>query len=133
MVRGRPRKRARNTAGLQNQAPSKSTVNSTKTAPIPKDNPLAPSGCGHDGEEYFNTSKSEMSEQDMVEGPTVWGDLEDDGFGQRLAEFVVLNDPNDAEWIPVALRWKKEKKGEKSQCKAIPWLNSHYSPLQVIL
>jgi hypothetical protein len=56
-----------------------------------------------------------MSEQDMVEGPTIWGDLEDDGFGQRLAEFAILNDPDDAEWIPVALRRKKVKKGEKSQ------------------
>ena len=120
MVRGQPRKRARNTAGLQNQAPSKSTVNSPERTPIPEDNPLAPSGHGHDGEECFDASESEMSEQDMVEGPTVWGDLEDDGVGQRLAEFAVLNDPDDAEWIPVALRWKKVKKCEKSQCKAIP-------------
>ena len=39
MVRGRPRKRARNTAGLQNRAPSKSTLNSPERAPTPKDNP----------------------------------------------------------------------------------------------
>ncbi|KAF8337206.1 hypothetical protein F5887DRAFT_1161111 [Amanita rubescens] len=112
MVRGRPRKRARNTAGLQNQAPSKSNLNSPETAPIPEDTPLAPPG--HDGEELFDNSESEMSEQDMVEGPTIWGDLEDDDFGQRLAEFAVLNDPDDDEWIPVALRRRKVKKGHPS-------------------
>ena len=58
-------------------------------------------------------SESEMSEEDMVEGPAIWGDLEDNDFGQRLAEFAVFNDPDDTEWIPVALRQKKEKKGEK--------------------
>ncbi|KAK2464662.1 hypothetical protein APHAL10511_003355 [Amanita phalloides] len=113
MVRGRPRKRAHNTAGLQNQAPSKSTLNSPETAPIPEDNPLA--HHGHDNSE----SESEMSEHDVVEGPTVWGDLEDNDFGQKLAEFAVLDDPDDTKWIPAALR-QKEKKGEKSQHKAIP-------------
>ncbi|KAF8670168.1 hypothetical protein AX14_005923 [Amanita brunnescens Koide BX004] len=109
MVRGQPRKRAHNTAGLQNQAPYKSTLNSPKRAPTPKDNPIA--CCRHDGEAYLDDSESEMSEEDMVEGPAIWGDLEDDDFGQRLAKFAVVNDPDDAEWIPVALRQKKEKKG----------------------
>lgn len=111
MVRGRPCKRARNTAGLQNQAPSKSTLNSPERAMTPKDNPTA--RCRHDGEAYLDDSESEMSEEDMVEGPAIWGDLEDNDFSQRLAEFAVFNDPDDAEWIPVALRQKKEKKGEK--------------------
>lgn len=74
--------------------------------------------CGHDGEclessqsESQTQSNGDDSESDRNENPAAWDAVEDNSFGQRLIDLAVLNDPEDAEWVPRILA-QRRKTGE---------------------
>jgi hypothetical protein len=39
-----------------------------------------------------------------------WDELDDQDFGERLAEMAIVDNPNDLDWIPLRLHGKKGKK-----------------------
>jgi hypothetical protein len=62
----------------------------------------------HHAEDNGLREESEMEEMD-------WEDLNDDGFGQKLAEMALEDDSQDEDWIPFRWRCKNySKKGAET-------------------
>ena len=118
---GRPKKRARNLTGLQNQVPR--TISLASPAPITQSqvSPAREVESESDNEDNVTVAydglKISYEEEYMGTGSTYDSDideemeldiLDDEEFGRKLAEMIEREDGKEPDWIPERLRKKRK-------------------------
>jgi hypothetical protein len=100
MTGGRPRKRARDTSGLQNQHHPRVPVTNEGDESGPESGPEQ--GMDHDA-----CSHDEDEEDDIVEEASPWEDLDNEEALEKLVE-LTIDRGDDRDWVP-DMNCKKKK------------------------
>ena len=127
--RGRPPKKRRNLAGLQNSVSSSSiplvsSFSQGRHQAVSEEDDevlIARSQESHRLPEHNKKDKASSEAEDSGEETDMedyaesdWDELDDQDFAERLAEMVMEDDPNDFDWVPAKFRKKQmaKKKGK---------------------
>jgi hypothetical protein len=122
--RGRPPKKHRNIANLQNNTIQDLPVTSFSQGnqAVTEEDDARSQGSDqlpvrHKKDEASSEAEDSGEETDVEDyAESEWDELEDQDFAERLAEMAMADDPNDLDWVPAGLRGKKtaQKKGKIS-------------------